>query len=83
MQVFYARDNKTKGRLKVVLEGKRKIVGVDGVTDEEDYRAIRKCIHSGRTYPYLSFKRVTNLFTYELITMRPSLLMHLKIVIYC
>ena len=36
MQVFYARD-KTKGRLKVVLEGKRKIVGVDGVTDEEDY----------------------------------------------
>ena len=38
MQVFYARDNKTKERLKVVLEGKRKIVGVDGVTDEEDYR---------------------------------------------
>ena len=38
MQVFYARDNKTKGRLKVVLEGKRKIVGVDGVTNEEDYR---------------------------------------------
>jgi len=37
MQVFYARDNKTKGRLKVVLEGKRKIVGVDRVTDEEDY----------------------------------------------
>ena len=38
MQVFYERDNKTKGRLKVVLKGKRKIVGVDGVTDEEDYR---------------------------------------------
>ena len=38
VQVFYARDNKTKGRLKVILEGKRKIVGVDGVTDEEDYR---------------------------------------------
>ena len=38
MQVFYARDNKTKGMLKVVLEGKRKIIGVDGVTDEEDYR---------------------------------------------
>ena len=37
MQVFYARDNKTKGRLKVVLKGKRKIVGVDGVTDEKDY----------------------------------------------
>ena len=34
MQVFYARDNKTKGRLKVVLEGKRKIVCVDGVMDE-------------------------------------------------
>ena len=34
----YVRDNKTKGMLKVVLEGKRKIVGVDGVTDEEDYR---------------------------------------------
>ena len=33
MQVFYARDNKIKGRLKVVLEGKRKIVGVDGVMD--------------------------------------------------
>ena len=38
MQVFYARDNKTKGRLKVVLEEKRKIVGVDGVMDEEGYR---------------------------------------------
>ena len=33
MQIFYARDNRTKGRLKVVLEEKRKIVGVDGVTD--------------------------------------------------
>ena len=31
------RDNKTKGRLKVVLEGKRKIVGVDRVKDDEDY----------------------------------------------
>ena len=66
--------------LKIVLEGKRKIVGVDGVTNEEDTGAIRNCLHSGRTYPYLSFKRVTNLLTYELITMRPSLLMHLKIV---
>ena len=36
MQVSYARNNKTKGRLKVVLERKRKIVGVDRVTDEED-----------------------------------------------
>jgi hypothetical protein len=38
MQVFYARDNKTKGRLNVVLKRKRKIVGVDGVTYEEDYK---------------------------------------------
>jgi hypothetical protein len=38
MQVLYARDNVTKGRLKVSLEGKRKIVGVDRVTDDEDYR---------------------------------------------
>ena len=38
MQIFYAGDNKTKEKLKVVLEEKRKIVGVDGVTDEEDYR---------------------------------------------
>ena len=42
MQVFYARDNKTKGRLKVVLEGKRKIVGVDEVMDEEDYRGYQE-----------------------------------------
>ena len=42
MQVFYARNNKTKGRLKVVLEGKRKIVGVDGVTDKEDYRGYQE-----------------------------------------
>ena len=42
MQVFYARDNKIKGRLKVVLEGKRKIVGVDGVTGEEDYRSYQE-----------------------------------------
>ena len=41
MQVFYARD-KIKGRLKVVLKGKRKIVGVDGVTDEEDYRGYKE-----------------------------------------
>ena len=36
MQVFYTRDNKTKGMLKVVLKEKRKIVGIDGVTDDED-----------------------------------------------
>ena len=38
LQIFYARDNNTKGRRHVVLQGKRKIVGVDGVTDEEDYK---------------------------------------------
>ena len=38
MQIFYAGDNKTKEKLKVVLQGKRKIAGVDGVTDEEDDR---------------------------------------------
>ena len=42
MQVFYARDNKTKERLKVVLEWKSKIVGVDGVTDEKDYRGYQE-----------------------------------------
>ena len=42
MQVFYARDNKTKTRLKVFLEGKRKIVSVDGVTDKEDYRGYQE-----------------------------------------
>ena len=38
MQIFYVGDNKKKGKLQAVLEGKRKIVGVNGVTDEEDYR---------------------------------------------
>ena len=42
MQVFYARDNKTKERLKVVLEEKRKIVSVDRVTDEEDYKGYQE-----------------------------------------
>jgi hypothetical protein len=42
MQIFYAGDNKTKGKLKVVLERKRKIVGVDGVMDEEDYRGYQE-----------------------------------------
>ena len=51
MQVFYARDNKTKGRLKVVLEGKRKIVGVDGVTDEEDYRGYQEMPLFGANVP--------------------------------
>ena len=36
MQIFYVGDNKTKGKLKIVLKGKRKIVGVDGVMNEED-----------------------------------------------
>jgi hypothetical protein len=51
MQVFYARDNKTKGRLKVVLEGKRKIIGVDGVTDEEDYKGYQKMPPFGANVP--------------------------------
>ena len=51
MQVFYARDNKTKGRLKVVQEGKRKIVGVDGVTDEKDYRGYQKMHPFGANVP--------------------------------
>jgi hypothetical protein len=51
MQVFYARDNKTKGRPKVVLEGKRKIVGVDGVTDEEDYMGYQEMHPFGANVP--------------------------------
>jgi hypothetical protein len=42
MQVLYAKDNKTNGMLKVVLEGKRKIVGVDGLTNEEDYKSYQE-----------------------------------------
>ena len=80
MQVFYARDNKTKGRLKVVLEGKRKIVGVDGVTDKEDYRGYQEMPPFKANVPLPNLKRVMNLLMYGLITMRPSLLMHLKIV---
>ena len=51
MQVFYARDNKTKERLKVVLEEKRKIVGVDGVTDEENYRGYQEMHSFGANVP--------------------------------
>ena len=51
MRVFYARDNKTKGRLKVVLEEKRKIVGVDGVTNEEDYRGYQEMPAFGANIP--------------------------------
>ena len=42
IQIFYASDNVTKGARQVVLEGKRKIVGVDGVTDDEDYRGYQE-----------------------------------------
>ena len=49
MQVFYARD-KIKGRLKVVLKGKRKIVGVDGVMDE-DYRGYQEMHPFGANVP--------------------------------
>jgi hypothetical protein len=41
MQIFYAGDNKTKGKLKVVLEEKRNIIDLEGVTDEEDYRGFQ------------------------------------------
>ena len=51
MQVFYARDNKTKERLKIVLEGKRKIVGVNGVTDEENYRGYQETPPFGANVP--------------------------------
>ena len=51
MQVFYARDNKTKGRLKVFLEGKRKIVSIDGVTNEEDYRGYQEMPSFGANVP--------------------------------
>ena len=51
MQVFYERDNKTRGRIKVVLEGKRKIVGVDGVMNEEDYRGYQKMPPFGANVP--------------------------------
>ena len=51
MQVFYARDNKTKARLKVFLEGKRKIVSVDGVTDKEDYRGYQEMPLFGANVP--------------------------------
>ena len=51
LQIFYAGDNKTKGKLKIVLEGKRKIVGVDGVTDEEDYRGYQEMPTFGVNVP--------------------------------
>jgi hypothetical protein len=51
MQVLYAKDNKTNGRLKVVLEGKRKIVGVNGLTDEEDYKGYQEMPPFGANVP--------------------------------
>jgi len=42
MQIFYAGDNKTKGKLKVVLKGKKKIVGLEWVTDEENCRGYQE-----------------------------------------
>ena len=51
LQIFYAGDNKTKGKLKVVLEEKRKIIGVDGVTDEEDYRGYQEMPAFGANVP--------------------------------
>ena len=51
MQIFYAGDNKTKAKLKVVLEGKKKIVGVDRVTDEVDYRGYQEMPTFGANVP--------------------------------
>ena len=51
MQVFYAKDNKIKERLKVVLKEIRKIIGVDGVTDEEDYRGYQEMPPFGANIP--------------------------------
>ena len=51
MQVFYERDNKIKGRLKVVLEGKMKIVGFNEVTDKEDYRGYQEMPPFGANVP--------------------------------
>lgn len=35
---LYIEDNKTKGRLLVVMHGKIKIIGVEGVLDEQNYK---------------------------------------------
>ena len=51
MQIFYAGDNKTKIKLKVVLEEKRKIIGVDGVTIEEDNRGYQEMPAFGANVP--------------------------------
>ena len=51
MQIFYIGDNKTKAKLKVVLKGKRKIVGVDGVTDKEDYMGYQEMPAFGTNVP--------------------------------
>ena len=40
-----------KKRLKVVLEGKRKIIGVDRVMDEEDYRGYQEMPPFGANIP--------------------------------
>ena len=51
MQIFYAGDNKTKEKLKVVLEAKKKIVDVDRVADEEDYRGYQEMPAFGMNVP--------------------------------
>ena len=51
MQIFYAGDKKTKAKLKVVLEQKRKIVGIDGVMDEEDYMGYQEMPAFGTSVP--------------------------------
>ena len=51
MQIFYIGDKKTKAKLKVVLEGKRKIVGIDRVTDKEDYMGYQEMSAFGANIP--------------------------------
>ena len=51
MQIFYEGDNKTKAKIKVVLEGKRKIIGVDGVTVKENYRVYQEMTTFGANVP--------------------------------
>ena len=83
MQVFYARDNKTKGRLKVVLEGKRKTVGVDGVIDEEDNRSYQEMPPFGTNVPLPILQEGDEPAYVRIDHNEALMLMHLKIVRYC
>ena len=80
MQVFYARENKTKGRLKVIIEGKRKIVDVDGVTDEEDYRGYQEMLPFGPNVPLPIIQEGDEPAYIRLDHNEALIVMHLKIV---